>query len=256
MTKIRMLIADDEPAARERIMMLVEGDPDIEIVGQCADGREAVSAIQKLSPDLLFLDIQMPELDGFKVLKKIPADKMPVVVFVTAYDKYALNAFEVHAVDYLLKPFNRQRFNMALKRAKSQLQINQVEGVDPQLLALLRDLNAQKNYLERLVVKSAGYIFFLKVEEIDWIEAEDNYARLHVGGEQHLIRETMSALEAKLDPKRFLRIQRSIIINIERIKKMHPLFRGEYTVILNDGTRLTSSRSYRDKLSGLLDNAS
>jgi two-component system LytT family response regulator len=251
MTKVRALIADDEPAARERITMLLAGDSAVEVVGECADGRETISAIRKLAPDLLFLDIQMPEFDGFEVLKRTPIEKLPIVIFVTAYDKYALTAFDANALDYLLKPFNRQRFNRALNRAKSQLARREVSGVDAQLIALLKDLKPQNNYLDRLVVKSGGYVFFLKVDEIDWIEAADNYARLHVGKEGHLLRETLSGLEVTLDPHKFIRIQRSAIVNIERIKRMHLLSRGEYTVILSDGTQLTTSRGYRDKVATL-----
>ncbi|HSS20404.1 MAG TPA: LytTR family DNA-binding domain-containing protein [Pyrinomonadaceae bacterium] len=251
MTKIRALVADDESAARDRIIMLLDGDSAIEVVGECSDGRATIAAIRKLSPDLLFLDIQMPEFDGFEVLRKISVERMPVVIFVTAYDKYALNAFDANAVDYLLKPFNRQRFNRALKRARAQVALGRVSGVEERLSSLLRDLRPQKRYLERLVVKSGGYVFFLKVDEIDWIEAADNYARLHVRKVGYLVRETMNGLETALDPNEFIRIQRSVIVNIQRIKRMHLLSRGEYTVILTDGTQLTSSRGYRAKLATL-----
>jgi two-component system, LytTR family, response regulator len=252
MSSVRVLIVDDEPLARERIRALLEPEADIEIVGQCSDGLEAVAAIQKLSPDLVFLDAQMPELDGFGVIKMVGAAQMPAVIFVTAYDQYALRAFDVHALDYLLKPFDRERFEVALSRARAQIQHERNGVLNQRLMALLRDLKPDARSLDRLVIKSGGRVFFLKSEEIDWIEAAGNYLRLHVGQQSHLLRETMSAMEARLDPRLFLRIHRSVIVNVERIKELHPLFHGEYTVTLRDGTRLTLSRSYRDRLQELL----
>ena len=256
MTKIRTLICDDEPLARERIKRYLSTEPDIETVGECANGQEAVEAVARLSPDLLFLDIQMPELDGFGVLKAIGPKKVPVVIFVTAYDKYALRAFDVHALDYLLKPFNRDRFRRALVRARAQLEHHKPGQLDERLITLLEDLKAEHKYLDRLVVRSVGRVFFLKTDEIDWIEAAGNYVRLHVGREGHLLRETMSHLEAKLNPDKFLRIHRSTLINIDRIKELHPLFSGDYTVTLRDGRQVTLSRSYRDKLLALFEKSS
>jgi len=252
MEKIRTLIVDDEPLARERIRTLLDSEPDMEVAGEYGDGRAAIAAIQEEQPDLVFLDVQMPEVDGFSVLEALADERLPAIIFVTAYDQYALRAFDVHALDYLLKPFDRERFQRALERARTQIGRERSGDITGRLLALLKDIKVEPKALERLVVKSAGRVFFLKTEEIDWIEAAGNYVRLHTGRESHLLRETMSALEARLDPDKFLRIHRSTIINIERIKEMHPLFRGEHVVILRDGTRLTLGRAYRDRLQELL----
>lgn len=250
--KIKTLIVDDEPLARERLRTLLAEVNAIAIIGECANGREAVEAIQAQQPELLFLDVQMPELDGFGVLKQITAATMPVIIFVTAYDQYALRAFEVHALDYLLKPFDRTRFHQALQRAR--LQIEQAKGgeVNERLLLLLEDLRAEKQWLERLVIKSGGRIFFLKTDEIDWIEAAGNYVRLHVERETHLLRETIKNLESQLDPKKFLRINRSTLVRIDHIKELQSWFNGEHAVILQDGAQLTSSRGYREKLDTLM----
>jgi len=250
--KIRTLIVDDEPLARERIWTLLADEHDVEIIGECANGRDAAAAIQKQGPDLLFLDVQMPELDGFGVLDQIAAAKMPAIIFVTAYDQYALRAFEVHALDYLLKPFDRERFQKALHRARLQIQQTKNGEVNTRVLALLEELRAEKKWLDRLVIKSGGRVFFLKAEEIDWIEAAGNYVRLHVEREAHLLRETVKNLETQLDPKKFLRINRSTIVRIDRIKELQPWFNGEYAIILQDGTQLTSSRGYGEKLDELL----
>lgn len=245
---IRAIIVDDEPLARERIKRFLAADAEIEVIGECDEGRAAVEHVERLKPDLLFLDIQMPEVDGFGVLEAIDEAEMPAVVFITAYDQYALRAFDVHAVDYLLKPFDRLRFEKALKRAKQQIQQRRDGEIDRRLISLLAHVRAEQKYLERVVIKSVGRVFFLKTDEIDWIEAEGNYVRLHAGGEAHLLRETMNRLETKLDPEKYLRIHRSTIVNIERIKELQPLFSGDYVVILRDGKQLTLSRSYRDKL--------
>ena len=250
--KIQTLIVDDEPLARERIRTLLADEHDVEIIGEGANGRDAVTSIQNRKPDLLFLDVQMPELDGFGVLDQITVAKMPVVIFVTAYDQYALRAFEVHALDYLLKPFDRERFQKALQRARLQIQQAKNGEVNARVLALLEDLRAERKWLDRLVIKSGGRVFFLKVEEIDWIEAAGNYVRLHVEREVHLLRETIKNLETQLDPKKFLRISRSIIVRIDGIKELQPWFHGEHAIILQGGTQLTSSRGYREKLDELL----
>jgi two-component system LytT family response regulator len=252
MTKIRALIVDDEALAREKIATLLAGDVEVEIIGECTDGLAAVSAIESQRPDLLFLDVQIPELDGFGVLEMIDEERMPVVIFVTAYDQYALRAFEVHALDYLLKPFDRERFDKALQRGKHQIGRERAGTINQKLIALLADLKARPKQLERLVIKSGGRVFFLRVDEIDWIEAAANYVRLHVGKESHLLRETINSLATKLDPDKFLRIHRSSIVNLERIKELQPWFHGDYVVILQDGTQLTSSRSYREQLHKLL----
>jgi two-component system LytT family response regulator len=253
--KIRAFIVDDEPLARQRLRTLLESDADIEIAGECADGCQAVAALQEHKPDLLFLDVQMPRLDGFGVLAALRDVYLPVVIFVTAHDRYALQAFEVHALDYLLKPFDRERFRTALERAKAQVRREQSGEVNQRLLALLQHVHETNKHLERLVVKSAGRVCFVRLEDIDWIEAAANYVRLHVGKETHLLRESLSGLEARLDGKRFLRIHRSFIVNIERIRELQPAFHGDYVIILQDGTELTLSRGYRDKLQELLGNS-
>src|SRR5262249_20661314 len=208
--------------------------------------------IERLKPDLLFLDVQMPELDGFGVLEAVGAEHAPVIIFVTAYDQYALRAFEVHALDYLLKPFDRERFEKALQRAKRQIARERGGAVNQELFALLADLKARPKSLERLVIKSGGRVFFLRADEIDWVESAANYVKLHVGRESHLLRETINGLASKLDPDKFLRIHRSIIINLERVKELQPWFHGDYVVILQDDTQLTSSRNYREQLRKLL----
>jgi two-component system, LytTR family, response regulator len=250
----RALIVDDEPLAREGVRLLLENDPEIVVVQECTDGQAAVKAIIETKPDLVFLDVQMPEMNGFEVLETVGVDRMPNTIFVTAYDKYALQAFEVHALDYLLKPYTNERFFRALERAKAQIKHRSDNNLNHQLSALLDHFKRGGDRLERLVVKAAGRISFVDVEEIDWIEAADTYVRLHVRSESHLVRGTMSGLEAKLDPHKFLRIHRSTIVNLSRVKELQPLFHGEYVVTLQDGTQLTSGRSYRDKLQPLLEN--
>jgi len=250
--KIRTIIVDDEPLARDRLRSLMSWQPDVEVVAECTNGVDAVSAICTEKPDLVFLDIQMPEMDGFAVLESIGEADMPVIVFVTAYDSYAIRAFEVHAMDYLLKPFDRGRFEVSLERARSRIRQGQVGDLSRQLMSLLdaaRPSRPRVNRdVERLVLKSGGRVYFLRVEEIDWVEAAGNYVRLHAGRESHLMRESLSSLEERLDPNRFIRIHRSTIINIERVKELRPLFHGDYEVILQDGTQVTLSRSYRDRL--------
>ena len=250
--KIRTLIVDDEPLARERLRKLLQAEPEIELVRECANGREAVAAIKKEAPELMFLDVQMPELDGFGVLTALNTEKLPAVVFVTAYDKFALKAFDIHAVDYLLKPFDRERFKAALGRALNRIKSEQSGELSQRLSALLADLKPGAKAPERLAVKTAGRVVFVKLDEIDWIEAADNYVNLHVGGESHWLRETMTALETRLSAERFLRISRSTIVNVERIKELQPMFHGDYVVLLRNGTRLTLSRSYRNQLQQLL----
>jgi two-component system LytT family response regulator len=252
MTRIRALIVDDEPIARRGVRLNLEIESDVEIIGECANGLEAVSSIQEQSPDLVFLDVQMPELDGFGVLEAIGTWHMPAVIFVTAYDQYALKAFEVHALDYLLKPFDRERFLKALQHARDQIKRKSIDDVSNRLRALLDDIKGTQKHIERLVIKSAGRIYFLNVEEIDWMEAAGNYVRLHVGRDSHLLRETVNSLESKLDPDKFLRIRRSTIVNIKRIKELHPMFNGEYAILLKTGTELISSRRYRKNLNAIL----
>ena len=246
--KIRAVIVDDEPLARDRVRMLLEGVDDIAVVGEFGDGRSAANGIGKLRPDLLFLDVQMPEVDGFGVLQLVGPEQMPVTIFVTAYDQYALKAFDVSAVDYLLKPFDRERFLRALARARKQIPSADLQA---RLLSLLKHVT-NNAFLERLVIKSAGRISFLKTDEVDWIEAAGNYVRLHVARESHMLRETMSSIEGKLDPGKFVRIHRGAVVNLERIKDLQPLFHGDHQVTLRDGSRLTLSRSYRENLERVL----
>ena len=198
-SKIRTMVVDDEPVARERIVGLLQQEKDIELVGECADGQQAINAIQQQHPDLVFLDVQMPACDGFGVIEQVGAERMPPVVFVTAYDEYALKAFEVHAIDYLLKPFGRDRFQQTLQHAREHLERRRAGDLGKRLLALVQDLKPEPQKLDRLVVKSGGRVFFLRTDEIDWIEAAGNYVRLHLGEDSHLFRETMNNMEARLD---------------------------------------------------------
>ena len=252
--KINTLIVDDEPLARDRVKRFLRDVQDIKIIGECGNGREAVAAIKEQKPDLVFLDIQMPEKNGFDVVKSLDDRAMPAVIFVTAYDQYALQAFDVHALDYLLKPFNRERLHKAVSHARDQIETKRIGQLDERLVSLIKDLKADRKYLERLVVKSVGRVFFLKVDDIDYIEAAGNYVKLHTGRESHMIRETMNGIEAKLDPDKFLRIHRSTVVNIDRIKELHPMFSGDYAVILRNGTELALSRNYRERLLELFEN--
>jgi two-component system LytT family response regulator len=246
--RVRTVIVDDEPLGRERIRTLLADDPEVEIVGEASDGEAAVASITKLKPDLLFLDVQMPEMSGFEVLEAVAGAEMPAVIFVTAYDQYAVQAFQVHALDYLLKSFDRERFGQAVHRAKAEIARGREHKLDERLVALLEDLQEQQGKPDRLIVRSAGRIMFLRVEEIDWIEAADNYVCLHVGRESHLLRGTMASIEQRLDARKFLRIHRSTIVNLDRVKELAPLFHGDYAVRLRDGTELVLSRNYREKL--------
>jgi two-component system LytT family response regulator len=246
--KIRTLIVDDEPLARQRLRRLLEADPDIAILGECGDGDDAVAKLRALRPDLAFLDVQMPVLDGFGVIEALAGTDLPVVIFVTAHDRYALKAFEVHALDYLLKPFDKARFAAALARAKAQVRQGNAAGLSERLQELLQGMPARRAGPDRLVVKSGGRIYFVPVDDIDWIEAAGNYLRLHVGKDDHLLRESLTALEKKLDPAHFVRIHRSTIVNLARIRELQPAFHGDYVIILNDGTELALSRSCRERL--------
>jgi len=257
MDRVRALVVDDEPLARRRVLRLLRDEPDIEVVGECADGREAVRAIREEAPDLVFLDVQMPEVDGFQVVEAVGPERMPAVIFVTAYDQYAVKAFEVHALDYLLKPFPRDRFARAVERVRDGIRRgrDRAEGDSGrQLLSLLQEMRREGKYLERLAVQTGGRVVFLRVEEVDWIAAEGNYLRLHAGGESHLVRGTMKAMEARLDPDRFLRIHRSTLVNVDRIREVQPWFKGEHVLILRDGTRLTTGGEHGKRLREFLRN--
>lgn len=250
--RIRSIIVDDELLARRIIREMLEDDPEIEIVGECVNGHEAVEAIQSLKPDLVFLDIQMPEVAGFEVLEALKGDSLPIVIFVTAYDQYAVRAFEYHALDYLLKPFDRERFETALVRAKKQTRRERNGELDRRILGLLEALKAENKYLERIVIKNGGRVFFLDTSEIDWIEAEGNYVNIHTDKKSHLLRETIGSLESQLDPKQFLRVHRSTIVKIDSIQELQPWFHGEYHIILRNGKNLTLSRNYREQLQAVL----
>ena len=261
MEKIRTLIVDDEPLAREGIRMLLRKDPDFEVVDEAQNGKAAVEAIKKLRPDLVFLDVQMPHMNGIEVVARLDADHMPVVVFVTAYDQYALEAFEHHALDYLLKPFDDERFEKALERTKLQIQQQKAHQLSRRLLDLVDHYGGARadapeqpeaGHITRLSIRSAGRVIFLKTSEIDWIEAADYYVKLHVGDKSYLLRESMNRLEERLDPGSFVRIHRSTIVNVERIQELRPLTQGESLVCLHDGTELRASRARREKLHALL----
>jgi two-component system LytT family response regulator len=247
---IATLIIDDERLARKRLRRFLLQQTGVWIAGEYADGREAVAAIRKLAPDLLFLDIQMPEMNGFEVLQAVGPEAMPVVVFVTAYDEFALQAFEAQAIDYLLKPFDYERFQKAFQRAMTYLDGRHSHA--PRLAALANFLTAQLTPRSRLIVKSGGRVLFVSVAEIAWIEAIGNYVALHVGQDKHLLRGPLCELEERLPPGRFLRIHRSTLVNIDAVREVHPLFQGESVVLLKDGTRLEASRSGSQKLLGLL----
>jgi two-component system LytT family response regulator len=254
---IRTLIVDDEALARRTIRDLLAGDPDIDIVGEAGSGAEAVEQIRKMRPDLLFLDIQMPGMNGFEALAQIEADQMPATIFVTAFDQFAIKAFEVHALDYLLKPFTDRRFKEALREAKGHLELKAVNRLGHELLAALAqrvELSARKNCLARFMIKTGGRIFFVNTADVDWISADDYYIKLHVGPKCHLLRMSMNELEHKLDPTNFLRIHRSTIVNFDRIKELQQNPNGDYVVVLKTGTELKLSRSRRERLEQLLTN--
>ncbi len=248
------LIVDDEPLAREGLRMLLAEDPEIAAIHEAKDGREAVAAISSARPDLVFLDVQMPEMDGFAVAAQVGAERMPAVVFVTAHDRYAIQAFEINAIDYLLKPVTGERFRQALARAKERLAFRPADDASRQILSLLETMASPRRYLKRLAVRSAGKTVFVNVEDVDWVEAAENYVQLHAGRAGHLIHVTMNTLETSLDPEIFVRIHRSVIVNVKRIKELQPALHGEYVVTLESGVRLQSGRMYNAKLKSLAEN--
>jgi two-component system LytT family response regulator len=231
---------------------MLKDDHDVEIVGECGNGKEAVAMIRKQNPDIVFLDVQMPEMDGFAVLQSIGIERLPQIIFATAYEQYAIRAFELHALDYLLKPFDQARFKDAIKHAKERFQSERRSEGRTQISTLLESIKNRPQYLDRLVIKAGGRITFLSTDEINWIEADDKYVHLHAGKITPMVRQTLSAMETQLDPRKFRRIHRSAIVNVERIKELQPLFSGEYSILLEDGTKLTLSRNYKDKLFELL----
>jgi len=244
--KIRALIVDDEPLARQRVRLLLGEEPDVEVIGESQDGFEAVDQIQATKPDLVFLDVQMPEMDGFEVLRRLPQTSLPVVIFTTAYDQHALRAFDAHALDYLLKPFKPTRFKEAVQRAR-ELLANKHAGLAARgLLALLGQTPAAAGQLTRLAVKTPGKVTFVELDQIQTIEAAGKYAVVHVGKENHVLRETMSSLESHLPPQRFLRISRSVIVNIDQIKELQPMFKSENLVVLKNGKSYPTTRPIRE----------
>jgi two-component system LytT family response regulator len=249
---IRALIVDDEPLPRERIRTLLAEHQDVELTGECRDGREAVEAILTQRPDLVFLDIQMPELDGFEVIESVSREYLPAVVFVTAFDEHAIRAFEVSAVDYLLKPINAARFTQAVRRAVERIGAPDAQDRQRDLINFVEQLRTGRQHAERFVVRSGSKLSFVRAADVDWIDVADNYVRLHVSGQEQLVRDTLKSVEARLDPEQFIRVHRSIIINLDRIASVEPFFHGEYVVTMKDGARLTTSRSYSERLRTLL----
>jgi two-component system LytT family response regulator len=250
---IRAVIADDEPLAQQRILRLLTTEPDIEVAAVCGNGLETLDAIRAHKPDLIFLDVQMPEVDGIGVLREIGPQNFPVAIFITAYDSYALQAFEANALDYLLKPFDEARFHSAVARARNHIANTKRRELTDRLLALLDEVNVpQNNGADRLIIKSGGRVVFIKTAEIDWVEAAANYVRIHSGTETYLMRETMNSFEARLDSSKFIRIHRSSIVNIEKIKELQPCNSGEYIVVLRNGKELSLSRSFKDRIQHLV----
>ncbi|HEY4245633.1 MAG TPA: LytTR family DNA-binding domain-containing protein [Lacunisphaera sp.] len=250
MNKIRTLIVDDEPLARERLRGMLKGEPAIEMVGECGNGTDAIATIKSVALDLIFLDMQMPGCDGLQVLASVPAEKRPAVIFATAHERFALDAFEVQAVDYLLKPFDRERLQVAVRRAQEQLRLQRAADPEPKSddAPASAESTAGPKKNERLTVKADGRLVFLKAEEIVWVEAADNYAVLHLVSGRLMLRETMAALEARLGSVSFARVNRSAIVHLDQIKELQPTLHGDYTVLLRDGTKLPLSRNLRGKL--------
>jgi two-component system LytT family response regulator len=249
---LRVVVADDEPIGRHRLVRLLQAEPETDVVAACADGEEAVEAIREHVPDVVLLDIQMPRLDGFEVVSALGDAHQPAVIFVTAHDQYAVRAFEVHAFDYLLKPVDQDRLRDAMARAVSTPGRAPPGSTTRRILALVEELNARARGRNRLVVRTPERAFFLRTETIDWIEAAGKFVHLHVGRAVHALRESMAELEQELDPAHFLRISRSVIVNVDRIQEIQPWFQGDYVLILADGTRLTSTRGYRENMRILL----
>jgi len=251
---LTVLLVDDEPLAREGLRILLARDPDIGVIHDAKNGFEAVAAIRELRPDLVFLDVQMPEMDGFDAVREIGADQMPAVVFVTAHDQYAIRAFEINAIDYLLKPVTEERFAKALARVKERLGSKGSDDTGRQILSLLETIASPTRYLKRLAVRTAGKTVLVDVADIDWIEAAENYVQLHTSRGGHLLHVTMSTLEKSLDPAIFLRIHRSVIVNVTRIRELQPVMHGEYAITLASGARLQSGRNYSERLKALAAN--
>jgi two-component system LytT family response regulator len=257
MEKLRVLIVDDEPLARDSLRILLERDPEVEVAGECPDGQSAVEAIRAGAPDVVLLDVQMPGMGGFEVLAALDGVALPAIVFVTAYDRYALRAFDENAVDYLLKPYDDDRFELALERAKGRVRDRRVRDYSARLVELLAAVRGggEREPAERLAVRSTGRVTLVRVDDVDWIGAAGSYAEVHARGATHLLRESLASLEARLDPKRFVRIHRSTIVNADRVRELRPFFHGEHVVLLDDGTELRLSRRHRAAVERLLGRA-
>jgi len=257
---VRTVVADDERLARQKLLILLKSEPQVQVVAECQDGKQTVSAIRNFRPDLLLLDIQMPELDGFEVLDRIPREEMPVVVFTSAYDQYAIRAFEANALDYLLKPFDQERLHHAVERARSELCKSRDSQITHRILSMLSQVRSEtlptSERDNRLVIKVNGRVVFLDLDSIDWVEAEANYVRLNVGKESYLLRETLGRISERLDAKHFVRIHRSKIVNVRKIKELIPVNSGEYVVVLKNGKELSCSRGYRPGLRGIVEQGS
>jgi two-component system, LytTR family, response regulator len=249
-SRIRTVIVDDEPPARRRIRSLLQREADVEIVAECRDGREAIAALTAEQADLVFLDVQMPEVDGFGVVAALPLRRAPVVIFVTAYDEFALRAFEVHALDYLLKPFDRERFQLALARARERILSQRQSEADLRLLALVEGLKHPQGptFQQRFPVKDGDRIHFVDTGDLEYIAAAGNYVELFTAQKSYLVRDSLGSVEARLDPALFLRIHRGTLVRIDRIRELEPLFQGEYLITLRGGARVRSSRGYRAAL--------
>jgi two-component system, LytTR family, response regulator len=246
MKPVRTWIVDDEALSRERLRSLLALERDFELAGESCGGREAVRSLREQRPELVFLDVQMPEVDGFGVLQALDARDLPVIVFVTAYDRHALAAFEVHAIDYLLKPFDRERFRRTLEYVREHVEAVRRGEPDPRFAALRT--NGTARYLERFTLRRTGSVALLRADEVDWIEAAGNYVRLHSGGRTHVVRETLSRIEQRLDPRRFVRSHRSAIVHVERVRAIEPLFHGDAVLVLETGARVPMSRSFRERV--------
>ncbi len=244
----RAVIVDDEPLARTRIRRFLSEEPDMEVVGECADGAQAVDLIRELAPEVVFLDVQMPKMDGIEVIRQIGAHNLRTVVFVTAFNHYAVQAFEAEAVDYLLKPFDRRRFQETLQRIRRRLTEYSHETLSEQIEQLVKRFQPSSPYLQRLVIRSEGSILLVRVEDVDWLEAAGNYICVHLGKRNHIVRDSLAHLEKQLDPARFLRVHRSAMVNLDRIRELRPTFQGDYKVVLLSGDILPLSRKYRGAL--------
>jgi two-component system LytT family response regulator len=252
--RLKVLIADDEPLAREGLRLMMDGDPRVEAIYEARNGREAIAAIRAHQPQLVLLDIQMPGVDGFAVVEAFGADRMPSTIFVTAHDQYAIRAFEVSAVDYLLKPVSHERFGKAFERAVERLRVVSTDETTLQLRTMLDAIARPPRRLTRLAIRTGEKTMFLSVEAIDRIEASQNYVRVHAGQASHLVHVSMNAIEASLDPDAFIRIHRSHIVNLKRIKQLWSIAHGQYVVELISGERLQSGRTYGDRIRTLLSN--